>query len=211
MFTFSGNYALLPKGTALVPVADREQRISVLVLDSSGSMEVYGAGPAEAVNELINTLRRATNAQYWVSVVTFADAARVEVPLTRVASVQPMTRYRASGSTLLWRTVKHVLSELIEAYQRLDPTAQHKVKVFVAVFSDGQDNQSPRPRYPGALQIESGKALALGFGLKAVGIGIDGKRMARGMGFPEQDAVTVEASPDGIGEATTHTTGWTTR
>lgn len=210
MFAFSGNHELLPKGFALVPVTDREHRISVIVLDRSGSMGAYGETPQRAVNGHIDTLRRATNAKYWVSVVTFADYALVEIPLTRVASVQPMTRYRADGSTLLWRTVKHVLSQLIGGYQRLDPTAQRKVRVFVAVFSDGEDNQSPKPHYPVALQKESSRALQLGLGLKAIGIGIDGQQLARDMGFPEQDAVTVEASSHGIDEATTHTTLWTT-
>lgn len=191
----------------------KKSTISVMVLDRSRSMLRHGEVPQDAVNMHLTGLRRDAATDHYCVVVTFADDMRVEVPFAHISTVRPMDSYHADGNTLLWATVYAVMNELWEKYEAMLLRVHRPVsfRVVIGVFSDGEDNQSPREQFPVTLQHLASMALEAGWELLTFGIGIDGTQLAASMGFPtdEAHAVTVAASAEGIREASQTFTGST--
>ena len=194
----------------------KPKTLSVMIRDRSGSMAKYGDTPQKCVNDHLTAIKNPPDGrEQFVTVITFADNAKIEIPVSPAATVQPLEAYLADGGTLQWRTVHETLKLFCTLHRMNDPK---NLKVFVGVISDGDDNLSNKPTYPEEpypkkTQKWAKIALDLGFELFAYGIGIDGKKLAEDMGFPSDDqhAFTLEASVASVREATTHFTKSTTR
>ncbi|HBP00409.1 MAG: hypothetical protein UU48_C0004G0060 [Candidatus Uhrbacteria bacterium GW2011_GWF2_41_16] len=191
--------------------SSHEQRrtISLLILDASTSMQRHGDVPEKEVNRYLDALRE-DSANHFASLVTFSDTYSLAIPLMPIGDIPRYKKYKADGNTLLWRTVKRALQGLDETWQQLSIWQKLRTHVVVCVMSDGEDNRSPRVNYPQAVQEYATRGRQNGWTLIPIGIGIDGRKLARDLGFNEDLAETVDASEAGIGKATTsfidHTT-----
>jgi len=184
----------------------KPKTLSVMIIDRSGSMQKYGGTPQKCVNDHLAAIKNPPDGrEQFVTVITFADDAKIEIPVSPAATAQPLETYVADGWTLLWQTVHETLKLFCTLHRMNNPT---NLKVFVGVISDGDDNRSDNTIYPKKTRKWAQIALDLGFELFAYGIGVDGKKLAEDMGFPSDDqhAFTLEASVASVQEATTHFT-----
>jgi hypothetical protein len=171
----------------------------IIILDASMSMARFKNDVEKAINDYLNRLRGDKTKKYVIGIVTFGSTYELSLPPTALDNINEFTDYKPEGdSTLLWQTTKRVLSSLVKAHEAL---LKKPDVVVVGVFSDGEDNASPAHNYPLLLEHYSRHALMRGFVLQAIGIGIDGKKLAHEMGFPEEFAHTVDANQAGIHES----------
>lgn len=167
-----------------------------MVMDRSGSMERFGSVPLRAINDYLLKLQRsALAASLEASVVVFDHATDTLIPMKPIAQIGMLRSYKNGHGTRLHGTVADVLERLIarvaeEQAQGADVTAS------IAVFTDGEDTSRPAGKHLTRLRHLVVSAGDLGFQLIAVGIGIDGKALAKELWFPENGALTVD--PDGI-------------
>lgn len=173
--------------------------ISVLILDSSWSMEKYGSTPESAVRGHIHALQKERGRKFWSGVIGFAEEPYIVVPLSPVEEITGMPRYKASGRTRLYDTVFTVLNELVTMYCDLPEECRRNLRVAVGVFSDGEDNLSNKNVLPFVRRM-SKLAHKTGFELLTFGIGIDAVRLAEVIGFPadSRHAYTVRATSQGV-------------
>lgn len=189
--------------------ADHPKTLSILIVDESGSMDSYGRIPQNCINDHFKALLNPPDGrEQYCTVIFFNDKYRVAVPLTEAANLQSLTNYKADGNTLLFETVHQVLKLFISCFEQT--TAD--LKIFVGVFSDGQDNKSDANRQPKKVQVSAHKARMLGWELFSYGIGIDAKELARMLGFPtdKEHVHNFTAEAKSVGEATRHFTGRST-
>jgi len=197
--------------TALVLPTDRIAVLSILILDASGSMGRHGDAPQVAVNKNTAGLKADKERRHFASLVTFADTYTINFPLMPIEEVPEFTDYKAGGNTLLYRTVKRVLQSLHNLWKNLTPRQRQMLRIVVTVISDGDDNRSPKRLYPAVLRDFSMVGRQYGWTLQAFGLGIDGKRLARDMGFDLNLAETLDADQQSIAQAVDiHTTRTTT-
>lgn len=202
---------LMPAATAAALELQKEPKtLSILILDSSGSMDKYGGVPQECVNRHFYQLQSPPDGRkQYCTVISFADRYEILVPVTAAPDLPFLTNYKAAGGTLLFETVYQVL----KVFLKMQESSATDVKIIVGVFSDGDDTASDKPRrQPGKVQTIAKLAKNKGWELMSFGIGIDAKELARSMGFPDDDAhaQTVEASPQGLEEVTQSFTTRTT-
>jgi hypothetical protein len=176
--------------------------LSLLVLDCSTSMSRFGHAPEQAVNRYLDTVRADTAHHHVTGLVTFSEHFRTEIQPAPVHSIPRYKGYRTDAGTLLWRTVKRVLRGLSDSWDTLSPAERANLSIVVSVLSDGDDNLSDRRDYPSALQDYARRGRKHGWQLASFGIGIDGKRLAREMGFDEELSQTVEPTEAGVYVAT---------
>lgn len=192
-----------PETTHALVQLGEERTLSIIILDASPSMQKHGLVPQECVNEHFKAIRNPPDGRkQYCTVITFHDAAFVNIPLTPADQLADMNNYHTDGSsTLLWETVYQTLKLFSTAMPQTT-----NLKIFVGVFSDGGDNASDHERQPHKVKRMAQKVQALGWELFCFGIGIDGKKLAEDMGFPTDDkhVKTVAADEAGIREVTTH-------
>lgn len=177
---------------------DKPKTLSILILDRSGSMLKYGDAPRACVNEHLEKIKNPPDGrEQYCTVITFCDDATIEIPVTRADLIKPLEAYVADGHTLLWQTVHETLKLFCTMFKVKNPP---NLKVFVGVISDGVDNRSDRNLYPQKTQKWAKRARELGFELFCYGIGVDGKMLARDMGFPDDDqhAFTLVAAVESV-------------
>lgn len=198
-------------GGDLVPLGCQLGRVvSLLALDMSESMKKFGDVPRSAVNMYFDQLEQDVRLFHITGLVGFGTEAAVLIPPSPIKQVGRLDEYRPNGSTRLFQTVDEGLEGLLVGWRRLSPQGKARTQVVVGVFSDGQDNQSDKALYPQKLQATSAECLREGWILTTFGIGIDGKELARLMGFPEDRAETREGTGGGLHDAMT-SLGHTTR
>lgn len=188
---------------------DRPKTLSILIVDESGSMDSYGRIPQNCINDHFKALLNPPDGrEQYCTVILFNGKYRVAVPLTEATALKPMNSYKAYGDTLLFETVHQTLKLFISCFEQT--TAD--LKIFVGVFSDGQDNKSDANRQPKKIQVSAHKARMLGWELFSYGIGIDAKELARLLGFPtdKEHIHNFTAEAKSVGEATRHFTGRST-
>lgn len=143
----------------------------ILMLDTSGSMQADGK--IEALNaglvELVDTLRAeddGTGAIH-IAVVTFGgDAARVDVPFSRVSGVAGIQPLQASGRTPMGGALDLVAS-MIEDREVIPSRAYRPT---VALLSDGiptDDWETPMERLLKGERASKATRMALGIGADA--------------------------------------------
>ncbi len=181
---------------------DKPTTISILILDASNSMKRFGRAPEQAVNGHLDTLRRDQSTEHATCLVTFSGDYRLEIPLTAIGELPPYSGYSTSRGTLLWRTGKRILQQMVESWDEMTLEQREKLRVVVAVMSDGEDTRSPRTVYPEALQGYASAGRRRGWKLLAIGIGVDGQKLANEMGFDPDLAYTFKPTAEGIIEGT---------
>ncbi|MFA4846473.1 MAG: hypothetical protein WC654_08045 [Patescibacteria group bacterium] len=194
----------------LATMDDEPKTFSIMILDASGSMRSYGDVPQKCINEYLESLKNPPDGRkQYCTVVVFNDDYQAIIKPSLAAKVKPITNYCADGCTLLWETVYKALKNYRALYGIIQP---ENLKIFVGVFSDGQDNKSFKDRQPRKLKAMAKAVQALGWELFCYGIGIDGKKLAQDMGFPTDDdhCQTVEANDAGVQATTQHFTAATT-
>jgi hypothetical protein len=179
----------------LLPV---DTTIAMMIVDRSGSMDRFGDAPQDAINAYIDSLRE-SGQNFFCGVTSFADTAHVEIPLTAVGAIEKFDGYHPDGCTLLYATVQEALKECLSLKQKMSAD-NRPLRVIIGVFSDGQDNRSPEG-CQSTLKHFSEQAIEAGFELLTFGIGISGNDLAESLGFPTDRAETVEATKEGIHQA----------
>jgi len=202
----------LPKAVREMTMVDDEPKtLSIIILDASISMAEHGDVPQRCVNEHIETLKNPPDGRkQYCTVIVFGEDYRALIPPIAAESLQPISNYRADGkSTLLYETVYKTLQNYLAIHSINRP---ENLKIFVGVFSDGDDNKSDRARQPRKVKKLAQVAQSLGWELFCFGIGIDGKALAESMGFPtdDQHCRTVKADEGGIRATTQHFSNATT-
>ncbi|MBT5337747.1 VWA domain-containing protein [Candidatus Falkowbacteria bacterium] len=205
--------ALIPGDAlnGLVQVDTKPKTLSIMILDQSSSMMHYDDTPQTCINGVIEECKNPKDGRtQFCTVIAFDDEAEILLPLTLATEVVPISNYRAKNMTLLWETVYQTLKVFRHFYRQANGLAD--IKVYVAVFSDGDDNKSDRERQPRKVKKLARSVRALGWELFCYGIGIDGERLAEDMGFPTDSdhAITVEGSPEAIANVTRHYSDATT-
>lgn len=192
---------------------EKESVISVLILDASISMKRFGKTPLETVNRYVHSLRTARDGRvYYFCHVSFSDTCVITTPLTFVDAVVPLTAYTPGDGTLLWETVDGVLADVLKYYKAIDTSKRLKMKIFINVITDGEDNLSSRISFPHLLWQKTAEARELGFELFVYGLGINAKSIADAMGFPSDGihAITLEATESDMLKTSMHMTEKTT-
>lgn len=208
--------SLIKKEDMTAMAGGKDATITVLIIDRSGSMQGKEEAVLSAVNNHLKAIKNPPDSrEQFCTVITFADKYRIDVKLNHASQIQQMDSYNPNGSTLLWKTVYKTIKLFLEPYTALSAEKRKKLKIFVGVFSDGEDNssnESGQPAlYPEKLQSMAKKALQKGFEFLTFGFGVDVKKIAGNMGFPTDDnhAFQFAKSTAGIakaGEAFTHIT-----
>ncbi|MFA5185304.1 MAG: vWA domain-containing protein [Patescibacteria group bacterium] len=176
--------------------------LAILLLDRSGSMAEHGQTPLKATNELLQTLQTIEGRETVVAAVfTFGDEVSLDVRPQPVMGITPLKHYRANGGTKLYEAVYGALFVGLE-FQATAAQKGSRVTVAVSVISDGQDTASGGKFHAMLLELAR-QAKGNGFNLQVVGIGVDSRRLARDLGFDEACAQTVQATEEGVEEATT--------
>ncbi|MFA6537443.1 MAG: vWA domain-containing protein, partial [Patescibacteria group bacterium] len=152
--------------------------ISILIMDASGSMQDYHDVPQECLNKHLEGLKNPPDGRdQFCSIVGFNNEYFVLLPMTDAQQAPKITNYAPDHSTLLYKTVYHVIRWMIEmAVCKEDPNRH----LIVGVFSDGMDNKSP-PEYLEKLRKYASMATDAGIDLYTFGIGINGQALARKM------------------------------
>ncbi len=188
---------------------------SLFGLDRSGSMHAFGVSPADAVRSFIHELKTSPNANITAAgVVTFADDAKLDIPLQMVADINLDTfRYTPNGGTRLYATVADILQSMIDLHQHVlqETKGQLNLGVVVGFVTDGYNNiEHEAIRDVRRLAAEGTRRK---FIMQIFGLGIDAKEQARNMGFPEdhaynlhRNAASVHAAAAQASQATRHST-----
>src|SRR3989338_393307 len=187
----------------------REKTFSILILDSSGSMQRFGFTPIEVANKHVQALADANDGrEYYFGLVTFANMAKVEIGLSPVADIIPLEIYHPSGGTRLWETVYSVIDRLLNFLSPFSLFDRQKIQIAISVITDGEDNMSDRERFPEILQRKAKEIQNLGWKLLCYGIGIDAEKTAKNMGFPLDPSLTVRIEPthEGVRGTSIHMT-----
>jgi hypothetical protein len=184
----------VPKGR------DKERVLVLLLMDASTSMGSYGNTPLRAVKQYIRSLIKADDGkEYYVGVLGFNRTAFKILAMNEVHEIDLANlEYGLKGGTHLYDTVDATLREMLVFWKELDPDF---TKVVIGVFSDGWDRWSNAQTQPASCQFMSCSTTLIGWKLLAFGIGIDGRLLAKNLGFPEANGHTVSASREGIMEA----------
>lgn len=174
----------------------RRKLLAVLIMDRSASMARFGDVPLRVINRHLERMQAAEYAALQeVSVVVFDHATDTLMPMQPLVHARPLRPYSLGQGTRLHGTVADVLerltSQVIEEQSR-----GVEVSVSVVVFTDGEDRSKPAGKHLARLRRAVMQAGDLGFQLIAVGIGIDGVRLAQELWFPEKLAKTTD--PDGV-------------
>ncbi|MEI7742105.1 MAG: hypothetical protein WCJ29_06470 [bacterium] len=180
------------------------QTLGILMMDRSSSMKVFGDTPRRALNEYLRELGKLPNHEaVSVGIFTFDAAVQMDVPISPVAKVPSMKHYDTGYGTRLYGTVFGVLGHMLPKIEAMLKTGAD-LETIVAVFTDGYDSVS-RECLP---EVQHLAARAIQFRCKLIvfGIGVDAKAIAREMGFPEDLAIDVPATREGVRTATTRVT-----
>ena len=200
--------------------------LAVLVLDRSSSMVVHGGLPLREANKCLDQLSKDANAEHIAAaIVSFSSDFTVEIPPTAILQAPRLKSYLANGCTKLYLTVSATLNSLREFVLERE-TRGGRTDIIVHVLTDGEDSDR-NAKVIATLKVQSMDARLRDWQLRVFGFGsgADGQRIAQEMGFIDGDAQTsatpdasvacggynVDATEDGMDEATQTTTGFVSR
>lgn len=169
---------------------------AVLVMDRSGSMERFRDVPLRAINGYLDKLRASKFADsIEASIVVFDHATDTLISMRPVTQIKSLAPYKNGRGTRLYGTVADVVERLnqrilVEQSKGVNATGS------VVVFTDGEDTSQPPGKHLSRMRRAVVEAGDLGFQMLAIGIGIDGLRLAEELWFPAKFAHTVD--PDGV-------------
>jgi len=188
-------------------LAKGEITICGLIMDRSGSMQRFGDTPRTAINEHISKLKAHPNADNALGfVMTFADDSRFDLEPQPLKDMPLLPEYRSDGNTWLYGTVLEALQAMLKLKAQAGERGV-KANMIMAVFTDGEDNESSGSR--AKLVKVSGQALEQGLELILVGIGMPAKEIAQDMGFPPQCAMQIAGTMHAVRQTMTHITSRT--
>ena len=177
--------------------------LTLLLLDSSGSMHDHGQYPLIAANECLEVMQSNPGADKTLTGIwTFSDKVRNDVPVQPLLGIKPLQEYKAKGGTALYDAVGDALHMGLELKEFAQKTGID-ISVALSVITDGLDQHSTHPQ--ARVLTFSKHAIEAGFDLSAIGIGIDHNNLAELLGFKPGNCHTVEASVSGIRQATEFT------
>jgi uncharacterized protein YegL len=172
----------------------------VLVVDSSGSMESLWGEVKSCVRHYIKDLRKAPGAEFaLLTIVTFDEMAEVDLPPTIITKIERVELSTPSGHTRLYGTLVDVLKPINQLVDEAR-AAKQELPVMLALFTDGEDNHSP-DSLPELRRLTGAARELGGIDLNLFGIGVDAKELARTIGFPEDSAISVAATAQGVRDA----------
>jgi hypothetical protein len=181
----------------LRPDSDLKAKVfMMLIMDRSASMERYKDTPLRAINSYLKKLRAIQHASsFEASIVVFDHATDTLISMRPLLQIEPLAPYKNGRGTRLYGTVADVIERLnqrvlVEQSQGVSASAS------VAVFTDGADSSTPPNKHLARMRRAVVEAGDLGFQLIAIGIGIDGIKLAEQLWFPAKLAHTVD--PDGV-------------
>jgi len=190
-------------------ISAKKKTVSIMILDKSSSMQIFGFAPVEAVNNHLRGLQEShDDISRLFALVTFSDESRVEIALDLVEKICTYEDYRPQGNTLLWETVHNVLDECLKRFNECPSDIRINSKIVIGVISDGQDNKSDNSRFPETLQKKARKAIDCGWELLTFGLGIRADKLAFEMGFsPDaKHAFTLKAEAQSLRQTSLHMT-----
>jgi len=126
----------------LMDVVEGEGKVTYVcfVMDHSGSMVTHADVLKKNFNEQLETLKQETgDMETLVSVVDFADRAKVSKKLQDVNEMKKMSSYRCHGCTALYDAIALGISEVQVA---LDKDKREDKAALVLIQTDGYENNS---------------------------------------------------------------------
>lgn len=178
--------------------------IAILLLDASSSMRRFGGIPFSATNDCIESLRESPNSHNsFAGIWSFSNRIKTLVPVQPVSQMQNLEEYVTDRGTILYQA----LAEAIEASFRLVRVCkllnQQNAQIDITLITDGYDSMSKN--YHEHELLLADQAQNEGIRLHAIGIGIDHKKLAEKIGFDPNMAHYVQASNEGVVQATSIT------
>jgi len=173
---------------------------SVVAMDRSGSMKMFGKAPKDALNGLVSRLKAGPTApNIWGAIYAFADEERP----TEVVALQPVShmpvidKLNPDGGTRLYGSVLLIMQDLMRVYAEAK-AMDVKPNIIFTVCTDGGDTCS-KDKQPELMRL-SGQALEMGWDLCVFGFGVDAHCIAENMGFPPDatHAVTLEPRAESV-------------
>lgn len=187
----------------------KEQVLVLVLMDASTSMYTYGDTPVRAVKQYIKSLIKAKdNKIYYVGVIGFNRGIFKILAMDEVHQLNlGHLHYQLDGGTHLYDTVDKSLHGLLAIWEKMNHDHEN---IVVGVFSDGWDRWSNEETQPQSCQFMAKSATLMGWKLLAFGIGINGRLLARYLGFPEENGHTVNSTREGLMQASRDFSEYTT-
>ncbi|MFH1620892.1 MAG: vWA domain-containing protein [Patescibacteria group bacterium] len=178
---------------ALKDYPDDEIIVCVILLDESASMEEFGKAPKKATLNFLKQLRISEAAsRTLVAIAAFNDSMRIMVAPTMAKDLKGIGDYCPGSCTRLYGSVNAMMLALMIQVEKLKLRGL-KVNTVFSIITDGFDQPlTPDPdetQYE--LKARSELALARGWTLNLIGIGVQASCIASEMGFPEKTALTL--------------------
>lgn len=195
------NQALIKKEDMAAMAGGKPATITVMIIDRSGSMSGYEEPVLTAVNNHLQAIKNPPDGrEQYCMIITFSDSYRIDVMLQHAFNIDKMTEYKPDNGTLLWKTVYKTIKLFLEPYSAMAKDKKDNLKIFIGVFSDGEDNLSndvdEGNLWPEKLQRMTKEALAQGFELLTFGFRFNVKQIAGSMGFPIDDEHAFQFTQD---------------
>jgi|GEM_PF-6681953 len=175
---------------------------SIVAIDASSSTRRFSMDLRSAVNEHFRELTVSVpEDQLRVSALIFTAEIVVVAKFVRVGQIDVVRNFRHGWGTALYAAG---IAAIDLGYEHLARCAEGGIvpKVSVAMFTDGEDSVSSTSW--NKLREKTARALKDGFDLRLVGVGedISAPKIAYDMGFPMENAIQVDATPDAITQGT---------
>jgi uncharacterized protein with von Willebrand factor type A (vWA) domain len=185
-------------------VQNKPTTVAILLLDASSSMRRFGGMPFTATNDCIESLKELPETDNnFAGVWSFSSHIKSLVPMQPVSNMQNLQEYSTHRGTVLYR----VVAEAIEAAFKLALICKHlkksHVDIDISLITDGYDSMSKDFHEHELILAE--QARKEGIGLHAIGIGMNHQKLAKRLGFDPNLAHNVQATEEGVVEATSIT------
>jgi hypothetical protein len=170
--------------------------LAVLVMDCSTSMRRFRDEPRALLNRMIRQLQSARGAPAtFLAVFAFNRLTRLLIKPQPLMLVTQIETIELSRGTRLYGTVAEVLTQTIE-FRDDRARVGHTPNILVSVFTDGENTLSQD-------SISDTRRLAKearrrDIQLDVIGLGVDGRQIARHMGFSGDSSVHGEATSDSL-------------
>ena len=183
-------------------------KVSLLFLDQSTSMTPVASAARRAANDHLAAVQEDSHALHIICMVGLNGTPQVLIAPQLASEVEPLTSYDLNPGSPIYMVVDLVMRNLMRDYQYLGTELQKHFQIFAYINSDGQDEEqyrgcSPRPTFPDRTLEITSQASQAGWRLKAVGInGINGRQLARNLGFDPELAETMRPGRRGTAGST---------
>jgi hypothetical protein len=170
--------------------------LAVPVMDCSTSMRRFKDEPRTLLNRMIRQLQAARGAPAtFLAVFGFNRLTHLLIKPQPLMLVTPIETIELNRGTRLYGTVAEVLTQAIE-FRDDRAKVGHKPNILVSVFTDGENTLS-QDSISDARRLAK-EARRRDIQLDVIGLGVDGRQIARHMGFSGDSSIFGEATSDSL-------------